>query len=495
VLPIEGGLIIGTMNDGPIEVGASTEGRDFEPALGSGAGLTPTLRPDGSALDLAVEPGVFAMSSDWASAHLGGTGVITTYDSVVIALAPITVPGQGGIWTIPFTPDQVATGVPRKLLALFSSSWLRNPVREVAPRGVELAPGITPEPERAPSPTVAPGQGLQVEYRVLQVLGEPATPADLSAILDIMSRRVVGIGAAFSGSTTGTDTIAVGVAIPASDAVEATRIRELLGATGLVEFVPLGTIGLEGGLIDESVPRLFAGNLDPVAHAAIVYDQDGNRMLQLTLEPTAAAAFATWSSSHIGELVAIVVDGEPISVPSIQGPIRDGILQVSSGGEGGWPETEAANLVALLASGRLPHPVEEMSTNAAEPAPTPAPSAAPTELDVAGFVAACPAVGGCSYALDLRGADAQWRTDLAVDAGGQLSAGAGLPATLEPGYYSVTATRRQNPDSIGGGIGAPGPVDATCSADFAVAAFDDVMLVSVTFATGSCEIRAGVLQP
>ena len=495
LLPLAG-IIIGTVTDGTVEVGGSTDGVSFEPAFGNGTGITPTLRADGSALDLVFGPQVATQFADWARSHAGGTAVVTV-DGVVTMLVPITVPAQGSSWTIPFTADEVAAGFPRRMFALFSSGSLQNPVREVAPRGMQLAPGITPEPEPTLSPTVAPGKALYIEYEVLPADATQPTTQDVYDIEDLLSARLTatGITGFRIGTMTESETITVDVPVPADEPSVTGPVRQLLGATGLVEFVPLGTVGLEGGLIDPGAPRLFAGNLDPVGDAAVVFDQDGNRMVQLTLEPGAAAEFENWSATHIGELFALVVDGEVISVPTIMSAIPDGVLQVSWGAEGGWPEAEATNLVALLASGRLPHPVSETSTNAAEAARTPAPSAAPTALDVAGFVAACPAVGGCSYALELRGADAQWRADLAVDAAGQVTAGAGLPATLEPGYYSVTATSRRNPDSIGGGIGDPGPVDATCSADFTVAAGDDVMLVSATFAKGSCEIRAGVLQP
>ena len=484
-------IIIGTVTDGTVEVGGSTDDVSFEPAFGNGTAITPTLRADGSALDLVFGPEVATQFADWARSHAGGTAVVTV-DGVVTVLVPITVPAQGGSWTIPFTADEVAAGFPRRLLALFSSGSLQNPVSEVAPRGVQLAPGITPEPEPTAAPTVAPGQGLRIAYRVLPFLDEPSTPADLAAILDIMAKRVLGGGAAFSGANTGADTFEIGIAVPAHDAALTASLRRLLGATGLVEFVPLGDIGLEGGLIDPAAPRLFAGNLDPVTDAEVAYDQDGNRMVQLTLDTGAASEFATWSAAHVGELFAIVVDGEPVAVPSIGAAIPDGVLQVSSGGEGGWPEAEAADLVALLDSGRLPHPVEEISTNALEPAPTPTLAPMPTTLSVAGYVAACPGITGCVYDLDLRGVGADWRAALFPDANGQLTAGAGLPATLEPGDYTLTATVRRNPDSIAGGMGNPGPVDATCTVGFSVAAGDDVLVVSATFDAGVCEVSAGV---
>jgi hypothetical protein len=494
VLPIEGGLTIGTMNDGPIEIGASADGRDFEPALGSGSGFTPTLRPDGSALDLAVEPGIFAQFSEWANAHPGGTGVITTSDGLVLALAPIAAPAEGGSWTIPFTPDQVAAGTPRKLLALFSSSSLQNPVREVAPRGETLAPGITPEPVPTPSPTVDPADQVRLEYRLVTV-GVAPTADEVAAVIKVLRKRVEAAGipspsveAADAGS------IVMVAAIRKDDYAATMALRQILAATGRLDFVPLGdTPASQGEHIDlTALPPLFSG--DQVASAKVGADQTGSRTVEFVLKPAAKALFADHTANHIGQYFAITVDGTVLTAPVINSSIPGGEIQISGGGVGGFAQDEALALVALVGSGPLPTPIEEVSSNVENRAPAPTASPAPTTLSVAGYADGCTAPGGCTYSLQLRSADAEWQAALAIDAAGQASAGAGLPATLDPGDYTVTATARRNPDSIGGGIGDPGPVDATCTANFTVAQGDDVMVVSATFGTGACTVSAGVPQ-
>ena len=485
VLPIEGGLFIGTVNDGPVEVGASADGRDFEPAFGSGTGLTPTLRPDGSALDLAVEPGVFARFSDWADAHLGDTGVITTSDFVVVALAPITVPPQGGAWAIPFTPDQVAAGIPRKLLALFSSSSLRNPVREVAPRGVQLAPGITPQPE----PTAVPTTRLSVEYR-LAPDGRDPVAADLVAVTEVLRKRLDALDLATATIDTVDGHIVVTADVAGGEGA-ISLVRQDLALIGRLDVVPLGdTPAANGERIDlTAFPPLFSG--DGIASASLGYDQTGSEAVDLVLAPEATALFADHTEAHVGQYIAIVADGVVLTAPVINSPIPDGEVQISIAADGSGAAQRQA-LVMLVRSGPLPVPIVEVSTNAAEPAPTPTLEPMPTTLSVAGSVAACPAVAGCVYDLQLRSAGAEWRAALTPDVNGQLTAGAGLPATLEPGDYTVTATARRNPDSIAGGMGDQGPVDATCTANVTVAGGDVVMVVSAAFDAGTCEVIAGV---
>ena len=488
VLPTVGGVLIGTMSDGPIEVGASTDGRAFEPAYGSGVAFTPTLRPDGSALDLAIEAGVSRPFSDWASAHSGETGVVTTQEGLVLALAPIVVPGADLTWTIPFTPDQVAAGTPRGLLALFSAPPLAHPVHEVAPRGVPLAPGITPEPEPTPSPTVAPGNALHLEYQVQD-------PALAERTLSVLSDRIRLMGiTTFGSSIDGGGRILLDLSIARDDEAATQPLRQLLGATGHLDLVPLGQDPVEDGAhVDLTQhPALISG--DQVTSQGISYDQTGARVVQFTLSQTAAATFSTWTSDHVGESLAVVFDGTALSVPVIMSPIPDGIVQISGPGPGGWSEAEATRLVAILGAGELPTPITEVSSNASEGTPAPTATAASASLNVAGYADGCQAPGGCSYALDLRSADAEWQAALAIDAAGQATPGAGLPTTLDPGDYTVTASARRNPDALGGGIGDPGPVDATCTANFSVAPGDDVMVVSVTFGTGACTVSAGVPQ-
>ncbi len=108
-------------------------------------------------------------------------------------------------------------------------------------------------------------------------------------------------------------------------------------------------------------PPMFSG--DMVAATAIGSDQTGRRTVDFTLRPEASALFATYTAEHIGEYVAIVLDGAVISAPVINDAIPNGEVQISQGGIGGYPLDEAQRLVTVLKSGQLPFPVQEISNN------------------------------------------------------------------------------------------------------------------------------------
>src|SRR6185312_15654309 len=80
--------------------------------------------------------------------------------------------------------------------------------------------------------------GLRVEYQALPVEGKEPTPADLAIIKDIVERRVNTTGVSEPVVTTqGKDRVVV--ELPGVTDPEA--IRHLIGQTGRLDFVPLGS--------------------------------------------------------------------------------------------------------------------------------------------------------------------------------------------------------------------------------------------------------------
>ncbi|MEX2011199.1 MAG: hypothetical protein WEF51_03060 [Chloroflexota bacterium] len=79
-------------------------------------------------------------------------------------------------------------------------------------------------------------------------------------------------------------------------------------------------------------------------------DADGRPTLQLVLDPEAAALLGVHSSAHVGEVIAIVVDGIVVSAPIIREPIFGGELLI----EGHFDEgDELAWIVEVLRHGVL----------------------------------------------------------------------------------------------------------------------------------------------
>jgi protein-export membrane protein SecD len=201
--------------------------------------------------------------------------------------------------------------------------------------------------------------GLRVEYLAQAVDGQAPDAGAMSVIRDIVERRVNTTGVAEPVvQTQGTDRIVVelpGVTNP--DA-----IRRLVGQTGRLDFVPLGTTQMtEGQAIDlEQFPPLFPGS--EVASAAIGQDQTGGLTVNFQLKDSGAQLFADYTRDHVGEFFAIVLDGNIISAPRINSSIPGGQVQIEAGGIGGFPMQEAQNLVTVLKFGSLPFPIVELSS-------------------------------------------------------------------------------------------------------------------------------------
>ncbi len=119
---------------------------------------------------------------------------------------------------------------------------------------------------------------------------------------------------------------------------------------------------LRAGLVDEGqivLPdandpqRLFAVKSTPMLNAADVVDASaaispysGEPIVNFRFSPEAGQVFGKWTQNSIGELFAIVVDGEVVSAPTIRDPILGGSGQIS----GNFTIEEAESLALRLTS-------------------------------------------------------------------------------------------------------------------------------------------------
>jgi protein-export membrane protein SecD len=231
---------------------------------------------------------------------------------------------------------------------------------------IDLVPGL-----RVPDSTAADGQrpietklgldlqgGLRVEYQALQVEARIPRPEDLEILRQIIERRVNATGVSEPVITTqGSDRIVVelpGVSDP-------NAVRELVGQTGRLDFVPLGSTQMNvDQLIDlKQFPPLFSG--EELETAAIGQDPTKGRVVTFVLKANGAKLFEDYTRAHIGENFAIVLDSRVISAPRIETAIPGGHVQITSGGIGGYPLKEAQSLVTVLQFGSLPFPIKELS--------------------------------------------------------------------------------------------------------------------------------------
>jgi preprotein translocase subunit SecD len=84
-----------------------------------------------------------------------------------------------------------------------------------------------------------------------------------------------------------------------------------------------------------------------------------NWLIEFQLSPEAAEVMRAFSGSHIGEALAIVLDGQVISAPVIQAELAEYGVITSN-----YTQDEAETLAALLRVGALPLPlvVESVET-------------------------------------------------------------------------------------------------------------------------------------
>jgi preprotein translocase subunit SecD len=211
--------------------------------------------------------------------------------------------------------------------------------------------------------------GLRVEYQVLPAEGKTPTSADLNVMRQIIINRVDKSGVAEPQVVVqGSDRIVVEM----PGVTNADQIRKLVGTTGRLDFVPLGqTPASQGQALDPSVTSqpcdathtvncvLFSGT--EVASATIGSDQTGRRTVDFVLKDQGKNLFADYTSKHVGDYFAVVLDGSVITAPVINEAIPGGQVQISQGGIGGYPLAEAQNLVTVLQFGQLPFQMQELA--------------------------------------------------------------------------------------------------------------------------------------
>jgi preprotein translocase subunit SecD len=219
--------------------------------------------------------------------------------------------------------------------------------------------------------------GFEIKYGAITPPGKnDPTSAQMETIRSIMEKRVNSTGVSEPiVETVGSNEVLVQV----PGATDPSRIRDLVGQTGQLDFVLLpsavygkvdpttgatvgGSIALpvEGSQIDPSLPVQFTGgDLDAgVVSAAVDSSRPGYWLVNFGFAGSKANDFSTWSGQHINEYFAIVLDGVVQSAPYIKSQITGGTGQIT----GNFTKTDATKLATILQYGALPYQVAEESS-------------------------------------------------------------------------------------------------------------------------------------
>jgi preprotein translocase subunit SecD len=279
--------------------------------------------------------------------------------AVLADLAPDAAPAslRAAVAAVPGRRERQAPGRGRALIAVLGLAaavvvavagiGLLTGPRSILPAGDLPTGGV---PTAVPSPSAATAT---LTFRVLTPDGTTATKAQVLSVESVMEARLQAYGIGPSSSSGGDDRITFEVPLPSADPASLASVRDLLGTTGAFSIALLGPNPLEPG---EPVtgPPLFTG--EAVTDARIGTDQNGIPTLDLTVDARAAAALASATGGHVGDYLAIALDGVAVAVPVINDEITGGQIQVSFAAD----DTTAARLAAILQAGPLPLPVEQV---------------------------------------------------------------------------------------------------------------------------------------
>jgi preprotein translocase subunit SecD len=216
----------------------------------------------------------------------------------------------------------------------------------------------------------------------------------MESLRDVIERRVNLFGVSEpivqteKGSVFGADSARERLIVELPGVTDVDAAVEMIGQTPLLEFklqkenaeeiwsaqqeVYMTLISEEGGEPSEEALALAAE--EPymptdltgryLSRAQLAFDQTtGQPLVSLTFTDEGAQLFADLTRENVGKVLAIYLDGAPISEPVIQSEILGGEAQIT----GSMNAQEAKTLVGRLNSGALPVPIHLISTQTIGP--------------------------------------------------------------------------------------------------------------------------------
>jgi protein-export membrane protein SecD len=215
--------------------------------------------------------------------------------------------------------------------------------------------------------------GTQVLLEAKPPVGQVVTAEDLQAAKTIVERRVNALGVTEPlVQLQGENRIIV--ELPGINNPE--QAVQTLRSTGQLEFVeiPAGVTVNAGDYIrtsnnpDAPSAERLAASPNPfpeqtfttimtgaeLATAGTQLDQLGSPVITFALKDEGKQTFASYTASHVGQVLAIVLDNIVLSAPSINSAIPDGQGEIT----GRFTLEEAQNLAVQMRYGALPVPLE-----------------------------------------------------------------------------------------------------------------------------------------
>jgi protein-export membrane protein SecD len=152
-----------------------------------------------------------------------------------------------------------------------------------------------------------------------------------------------------------------GQAITSTNTVTGTQA---VTATGTVTGT--GTVTATGYAYDGQVFQTLMTGRD-LKDADVSTDNVGHVVIAFELTSEGAQIFRDYTTNHVGDIVAIVLDNVVVSAPVINQPITTGKGIISSNAPGGFPLEEARRIAIQMKYGALPVPLSVIENRTVGP--------------------------------------------------------------------------------------------------------------------------------
>ena len=191
------------------------------------------------------------------------------------------------------------------------------------------------------------GLDLQGGLRVVLQSDDPnPDPEDLQAARRVIENRVNEFGVAEPViQTSGANRVIV--ELPGLTAEEQNRAQDLIGQQAILEFRLVRQGANDPLTPDKLEPPAFTGEV--LRGAQVAYNQLGQPIVTFQIRGQDAGAFGQFTGGNLGRRMAVVLDGNVITAPNINGRISD-----SGEITGSFTVEEATDLALVLRSGSLP---------------------------------------------------------------------------------------------------------------------------------------------
>lgn len=233
----------------------------------------------------------------------------------------------------------------------------------------------------APPIEMIPTPAVMMQELVFEVQGEADTET-ISRTAAIFEQRLSALGVSSYYVAWDAEAATISAQIP--NDTNAQTVIEVLSASALLEFVDVSALSQESlaTLPGASILTTAQPDFDLTLPAGALTQPDGapfptvltgealesvemsldatvvGWQIGFTLTEEGAATFGSFTESHIGKPLAIVLDGRVLSAPLVQARIdREGIIS------GAFTQQEASALTVQLSSGPLPVPVTLQTIN------------------------------------------------------------------------------------------------------------------------------------